>query len=78
EREVVVFTSEGCGPCHAVVRFLRDRGVAFVEKPVADPSNLRELLALTGGVTGTPVVVVDGQVVRGFDRGRLTRLLAGG
>lgn len=75
QREVLVFTAPGCGPCHAVVRFLRDRGVSFVEKSVDDPANMEELLERTGGLRGTPVVIVDGEVVRGFDRGRLTRLL---
>ena len=32
----------------------------------------------TSGQMGVPVIVVDGQVVVGFDRGRLQALLAGG
>jgi glutaredoxin 3 len=40
-----------------------------------DPSAREELVRLTGR-TAIPVIVVDGQVVVGFDRGELERLLA--
>ena len=36
---------------------------------------MAELTAI--GVMTTPVIVVDGEVVIGFDRGKLERLLAG-
>jgi glutaredoxin len=56
--------------------FLRDHGVAFEEKDiVAHPEYVEELLRWTGGVRGTPVIVVDGEVHRGFDRGKLMRAL---
>jgi hypothetical protein len=38
-----------------------------------DPAALEELLKL--GYRATPVTVIDGEVVVGFDRGKLMRLL---
>lgn len=38
-----------------------------------DPAALEELQAL--GYKATPVTVIDGEVVVGFDRGKLMRLL---
>ncbi len=38
-----------------------------------DPSAMVELKAL--GYMSTPVIVLDGEVVVGFDRGRLKRIL---
>lgn len=58
------------------MQFLQDKGVAFQEKDiVADPRYMEELLACTDGVRGTPVIVVGAEVMRGFDRGKLSRLL---
>jgi glutaredoxin len=58
------------------MRFLSDSGIPFTARDVAkDAGAIEELLAWTGGVRGTPVIVVDGQVLRGFDRGKLSRLL---
>jgi G:T-mismatch repair DNA endonuclease (very short patch repair protein) len=48
--------------------------VQFIEKNIReDQQALEELLKL--GFRATPVTVVDGEVVVGFDRGRIERLL---
>ncbi len=58
------------------MEFLAAKGIAFQERDVlAEPRNMEELLARTGGVRGTPVIVVGDHFVRGFDRGKLSRLL---
>ena len=54
--------------------FLSQRGIEFTERDVAqDESALAELEQL--GVFTTPVTVIAGQVVVGFDRLQLERLL---
>ncbi|HVB10165.1 MAG TPA: glutaredoxin domain-containing protein [Bacillota bacterium] len=58
------------------MEFLKEKGVPFEERDVAaDPRNMQELLERTGGVRGTPVIIVGDEVMRGFDRGKLSRLL---
>jgi len=48
--------------------------VTFTDKNVRDdPAALAELQKL--GYRATPVTVIDGDVVVGFDRGKLERLL---
>ena len=55
--------------------FLSQRNVPFVERDIMnDQSAMDELLKL--GVLTTPVTVIDGEVVVGFDRARLENLLA--
>ena len=55
--------------------FLSDHGIAYTVYNVAeDPAALEALEARTGQ-QATPVVVVGDEVVIGFDRGRLQRLL---
>jgi len=59
-----------------VKEFLSQRGIEFTERNVAeDESALSELEQL--GVMTTPVTVIDGEVVVGFDRERLNALLLG-
>ena len=58
------------------MRFLEDNGVPYDEKDVvAEPSYIEELLELTDGARGTPVIVIGDEVIRGFDRGKVERLL---
>ena len=55
--------------------FLSQRGIEFTERNVAeDESALAELEKL--GVFTTPVTVIDGEVVIGFDQARLDALLS--
>ncbi len=55
--------------------FLSQKGVPFTERDVVkDPQAIEELAKL--GYLTTPVIVVDGEVVVGFDRKRLEQLLA--
>jgi glutaredoxin len=55
--------------------FLSSRGVVFTASNVAeDPVARQELIAKTGRMA-VPVITVDDEVIVGFDRGRLQRLL---
>jgi glutaredoxin len=54
--------------------FLSHKGIPFVDKNVReDPAAREELQRL--GYRATPVTVIDGEVVVGFDRGKIERLL---
>jgi glutaredoxin 3 len=56
------------------VEFLSQKGVQFVEKNVrADKAALKELL--DQGFQSTPVTIIDGQSVVGFDQAKLVELL---
>ena len=55
--------------------FLRQKNVAFTEKDVSqDDQAFEEVMRL--GVAATPVTVIDGEVIIGFNRARLEELLA--
>lgn len=54
--------------------FLTEHGIAFQARNIVeDPAAIDELTRL--GVATTPVTVIDGEVVVGFDRKRLASLL---
>ena len=60
--------------CGKVKEFLSQNHIAFTERNVAaDESALAELEKL--GYLTTPVTLIDGEVVVGFDRVELQRLL---
>ncbi len=72
--EIVVYTQPSCASCDQVQRFLRKQGVAFAVKDVgADPAAMAEFLPY--GFLTTPLTVVDGTPVAGFQPKRLAGLL---
>ena len=60
--------------CQRVKEFLSQRGVAYIDRDVsADEKALDELSQLR--VMTTPVVIIDGEIVVGFDREKLEQLI---
>ncbi len=57
------------------MEFLSQKGVPFTAKNVAEDSAAREELTQRTGRLRVPVIVVNGEIVVGFDRGRLMSLL---
>jgi len=63
--------------CRKVKEFLSQNKIEFVDRNIAaDEAALNELEKL--GYMTTPVTVIDGQMVVGFDRNKLEQLLGTG
>lgn len=72
--DIRMISSETCGWCTAARRWMRSEGVAFSECFVErDAQCAADYQAR--GARGTPTLVVRGQTVVGFDRGRIVEIL---
>jgi len=77
---VVIYGAAWCGACHDAARYLRGKGVAYVEKDIEkDPAAAREMqqkLAKNGLRAGSiPVIDVRGKVMVGFNPGEVEAAL---
>jgi glutaredoxin 3 len=76
--DVKVYSSPTCGYCTMARQYLAGKGIRFTEYDISvDRAAAAEVSRLTGQMA-VPVIVVDGEVVVGFDRARLESLLAKG
>ncbi len=73
---VTVYTTPTCPWCNRAKEFLTQRGVPFAERDVAADARAAEEMVRLSGQSGVPVITVGADVVVGFDRPRLERLLA--
>jgi glutaredoxin-like YruB-family protein len=73
---VVVYSTPTCPWCYRAKEFLSQRGVPFAEKDVSVDATAAAEMVRRSGQQGVPVITVDDQVVVGFDRPRLEKLLA--
>ena len=73
--EITIFTTPTCRECKAAKSFLSDMGVAFQEIDISKDGKARYRVKKMTGRTRTPVLVVDGKVIDGFDPVRLKPLL---
>lgn len=74
EAKVTVFSTPLCAPCEALKRYLRTRGVDFVLRDVMVDEDAAEFLE-SRNIRSTPVVMIDDELVIGFDRARIDELL---
>ncbi len=74
EHTVVLYSQGYCEFSEMVRLHLESRGQKYTERDVdADPAARDEMMKL--GATGTPVTVIDGEVVIGFDEESIDGLL---
>jgi glutaredoxin len=74
QKRVILYSQPGCPPCFAAKHFFTSREIPFEYKDVvADPQALQELMELNS--RSTPTIVVDNEVMIGFDLDRLEQLL---
>jgi len=60
--------------CMRTKEFLSQKGISFEERDVSkDEAALEELQKL--GLMTTPVILIDGDTVVGFDRAKLSKML---
>lgn len=73
-KNVVIYSSDTCRYCHAAKEFLTEMAVAYEEKNVSNDINARKEL-ISKGFMGVPVIMIDGEIIQGFDKERLEELL---
>jgi glutaredoxin 3 len=73
---VDIYTSPTCGYCHQAKRFLSERQIRYSEYDVSQDRDAAERMMNLTGQMGVPVLVIDGQVIVGFDQTRIEELLA--
>jgi glutaredoxin 3 len=76
--DIKIYTTPTCGYCHQAKSFFSQLGVKYTEFDVSQDERAAEEMVKVSGQMGVPVIIIDGQVVVGFDRGRIQELLAGG
>jgi len=74
-KRVTVYSTPTCPYCHQAKDYLTSKGVAFADLNVATDLEARNAMVRRSGQLGVPVIEVDGQVIIGFNRGKLDELL---
>ena len=73
--KVIIFTTPTCGYCRQAKLFLQSHGVKFQEKDVSADRNAANEMVGRSGQMGVPVILIDDEVIIGFDRPKLELLL---
>lgn len=76
EKKVVIYTTPTCPWCHRAKEHLSQKGIPYTEYNVAvDREKAKEMIEKSKQM-GVPVIMIDGEVVVGFNKAKLDSLLA--
>lgn len=73
--KVTIYTTPSCVYCKAAKAFFAEKKVAYEEKNVAEDVKARDEMVKKSGMMAVPVIDIDGNVVIGFDKAKLSELL---
>ena len=74
-RNVTVYTTQTWPWCHKVKAYLKSKNVDFQEKDVSKDYDAAMEMIQKSGQRGVPVVDIDGDIIVGFDKENIDRLL---
>lgn len=72
---VKVYTTPACPYCFTLKEFLKEHNIKFEEFDVSQDEKARDEMIKKSGKMETPIVEIDGQIVVGFDKEKITKLL---
>ena len=75
-KKVEIFSTESCHFCHMAKEYFKENNVAFTNYNVGVDTAKRAEMLEKSGQMGVPVIIVDDKdVVIGFDKRALSKLL---
>jgi len=73
--KIRIFSTPACPYCVTLKEFLKENNFNFEDIDVSQNQAALNEMIEKSGQTGVPVVEIDGQIVIGFDREKITNLL---
>jgi glutaredoxin len=75
DTQVVMYSTDWCGYCKQARRLFRSAGVEYHEYNIEKSAEgLKQYQALEG--RGVPLIIINGKIFRGFDKGLILQELA--
>lgn len=72
---IKVYSTPTCPYCVTLKNFLKERGIEFVDIDVSQDEAALKKMTEKSGQLGVPVVEIGGEVVVGFDKEKILKLL---
>lgn len=74
-KKVTIYTTPTCPYCKMTKEYFKENNVQYTDYDVASDAKRAEEMIERSGQMGVPVIDIDGEIVIGYDRKRLAKLL---
>ena len=72
---IKVYSTKLCSYCLSLKQFLKEHNIKFEDIDVTEDQKVQEEMIGKSGQMGVPVVEIDGQIIVGFDKEKICKLL---
>lgn len=76
--DVTIYTTPSCQYCHMAKEYFKENGIEYKEHDVSQDAEARAEMVEKSGQMGVPVIMINGELVVGFNQGRIEQLLHSG
>jgi glutaredoxin 3 len=76
DKRVVIYSTPTCPYCKRVKDYLTRKGIPYIEHNVAIDRDAAKEMVKKSGQLGVPVILIDDEVLIGFNQTQLDSLLA--
>ena len=70
-----VFSTSACPYCVTLKEYLKQHNLEFEDIDVSEDMKAQKEMIEKSGQMGVPVVEIDGQIIIGFDREKISKIL---
>lgn len=72
---IKIFSTSVCPYCVTLKEFLKEHNIEFEDINVSEDKKALEEMVKKTGQFGVPVIEIDGQIIVGFDKEKISKLL---
>lgn len=73
--QIKIYSTLNCPYCVMAKDFFKGKGLEYQDINVADDQNAFQEMIKKSGQMGVPVIDIDGNIVKGFDRLEIEKLI---
>ena len=78
DKKVVIYATPTCPYCRRAKEYFSQKGIAFTDYNVAEDRDKAKEMIDKSGQMGVPVIMIDDEIVVGFNQARIDELLSSG
>jgi len=73
--KITIYTTPSCAYCKMTKAFFKENNISYEEKDVSVDAEARDKMIQKSNQMGVPVTDVDGNIIVGFDKNKLSQLI---
>ncbi|MBI3888936.1 glutathione S-transferase N-terminal domain-containing protein [Candidatus Nomurabacteria bacterium] len=74
-QNVTIYSTPTCHFCHMAKDYFKENNIAYTEYDVASDLSKRKEMLEKSGQMGVPVIVIDSELIVGFNKPKIAELL---